>query len=724
MEPYRDISGIELHSRSIPPLALQQTGGRVLFTKDHDEVGMWPLGPGDIGIRAGFVVHAGLQPLNTSDKWTDGYLLNTSLSLSPSAATLTLISLDPLVAQYVSDGAGGMTVRHVLKHGWQSWSGTGSFTNNNIDYDPPSRFMRLLTTNPARPAPGKKGLFSSEMFTVIRPEKGRGAILCGFLDPAYFFTDIQANFVRGGRGRIACRINLDGIPLRPGEDLRLPTLLVAFGQNEIQLLEAYMDMTAQYMKARVPQYHLSVWSSSNDCQSQTGDAAQAQQAPQAQQARTEDLLANLAVGAGKSKTQRDPDNLVITKGALIDVFQIGDGYQAQIGNWLEHGTQFPNGMPYMVTRIKEAGLRPGIWLAPFLAAPNAPISREHPDWLLRNSHGRPITACINPKWNSKRLFALDPTHPEVLNHLVKLFETLTQDWGFEFIEADYLYAAALPAARHNPIYTDAGALRLGLEAIRRGCGEQVFLLTSGCPISPAIGIADGMSIAPDCAPFWSNRMVRKFGNSFNLRSMENATRNTITRSYMHRRLWLNVPGSIALHVDEVDKPRLTAEEVRSFATAAAVLGGITTFSEDSGSYDPERWKICRQLIAISKDQPVGPAGGSLGASMPGSESASESGSGSASGSGPALTSPSAPDLLSNPFPSVFRRSGLHRDYLALFNNAAFPHSMAVDLEKLFSVQTFPKQATDFWTGEKADIRGSILEMTVPPHGCRLFLLPK
>lgn len=687
-EPYRDISGIELHSRSIPPLALQQTGGQIFFAKDHDEVGMWPLSPGNIGIRAGFVVHAGLQPLVASDKWTDGYLISTSLSLSPNAAPLTLNSIYPLIAQYVSDGAGSMAVRHVLKHGWQSWSGTGSFTSNSVDYDPPSHLMRLLTTNPTRPAPGKKGQFCSEMFTVIRPEKGRGAILCGFLDPAYFFADIQINYVRGGRARISCRINLDDIPLRPGEELRLPTLLVAFGKNEIQLLEAYMDMTAQYMKARVPKQHLSVWSSSYICQKQSNDTAEGEHEAE--------LLANLEAAAAAGKKQRNPGN-------LVDVFQIGHGYQAQIGNWLESNVQFPNGIPNLAAKIKEAGLRPGIWLAPFLVAPNAPISREHPDWLLRNNYGRPITACINPQWAPKRMLALDPTHPAVLDHLVKLFETLTQDWGFEFIEADYLYAAALPAARHNPVYTDAGALRLGLEAIRHGCGERAFLLTSGCPISPAIGIADGMSIAPNCAPFWSNRMVRKFGNSFNLRSMENATRNTITRSYMHRRLWLNVPDGIVLRPGvgaSANKPVLTIEELRSFATAAAVLGGITTFTDDLISLDSEQRKILRRLTAICKDQPF------------------------ETGNADDYSAPSAPDLLASQFPSVFRRSGLRQDYLALFNNDAFPHSIAVDLEQLFSAQVFPKQCTDFWTGEKVDLRGSILEMTVPPHGCRFFILPK
>ena len=148
-----------------------------------------------------------------------------------------------------------------------------------------------------------------------------------------------------------------------------------------------------------------------------------------------------------------------------------------------------------------------------------------------------------------------------------------------------------------------------------------------------------------------------------------------------------------------NKPVLTIEELRSFATAAAVLGGITTFTDDLISLDSEQ-PNSSSADSHLRDQPF------------------------ETGNADDYSAPSAPDLLASQFPSVFRRSGLRQDYLALFNNDAFPHSIAVDLEQLFSAQVFPKQCTDFWTGEKVDLRGSILEMTVPPHGCRFFILPK
>ena len=141
LEEAREYIGIELHSRSIPPLALQQTGSRS-FAKDHDEVGMWPLS-WQHWHQSRLCGARGLQPLVASDKWTDGYLISTS---HPSAQTLpiTLNSIYPLIAQYNRwCRKHGCTA--CLKYGWQSWSGTGSFTSNSVDYDPPSHLMRLLT---------------------------------------------------------------------------------------------------------------------------------------------------------------------------------------------------------------------------------------------------------------------------------------------------------------------------------------------------------------------------------------------------------------------------------------------------------------------------------------------------------------------------------------------------------------------------------------------------
>lgn len=662
-------SGIELRSRNIPQLALQGTYGSLAFSiRGHSEEGTWPLGPGDVGIRAGLVVHTDIRPLNDSDEWHDGYLIQSSVSMGRGGTPVCLHHLRPLSTSQVSDGAGGAATRHVFRNGWQSWSGSGSFKQTEIDRDPPLRFLRLLATNPENPSPGSGGQFTSEMFTVIRSENGRGAILAGFVDTAEHFSHVFTSFERG-RCRMDCQIELDDRTLEPGRSTRMPALLVIFGQNENELLEAYASMLGHRMNARVPEKHYTGWCSWYYYYTRVSES---------------DILANLE----HMDAQREC--------FPVDVFQVDDGYQPAMGDWLETNPKFPNGMPYIAERIRERGLIPGIWTAPFLVSSASRVYREHPEWLLRDMNNRPLQACWNPNWNPRTQYALDPTHPGVQEHLRHVFQTITRVWGFEYVKIDFLYAAALRSRYHNPRFTRAGALRLGLEAIREGCGNDAFILACGCPLGPAIGLVDGMRIGADVAPYWSNWVSRRLGGGRHMVSSENAVRNTLTRAFMHRRLWLNDPDCVMLRNEGT---KLTEEEIRTLASVVSVSGGMTLVSDDLSQLGPERAALFPKLVEIVKDQPAGPA-------APGE-------------------TPQAVDLMMNGFPEIFLRRGLKNIYLALVNPQAAPRSMALDLNRLsLGRDRLPAAVGEFWTGEQVPVRGSTLEVTVPPHGCRLFVLEK
>ncbi|MFP3855130.1 MAG: alpha-galactosidase, partial [Anaerolineales bacterium] len=93
----------------------------------------------------------------------------------------------------------------------------------------------------------------------------------------------------------------------------------------------------------------------------------------------------------------------------LQLVQIDDGYQREIGDWLERKETFPSGHQQVVKEIEAAGLTPGLWLAPFIAVPQARIVAEHPEWVLRNERGRPVRAGYN--WGTF-FIALDLTNPE------------------------------------------------------------------------------------------------------------------------------------------------------------------------------------------------------------------------------------------------------------------------------------------------------------------------
>ena len=55
----------------------------------------------------------------------------------------------------------------------------------------------------------------------------------------------------------------------------------------------------------------------------------------------------------------------------IDVFQVDDGFQAAIGDWLQLAPTFPSPLDVLAADIDAAGYVAGLWIAPFLVAPHA-----------------------------------------------------------------------------------------------------------------------------------------------------------------------------------------------------------------------------------------------------------------------------------------------------------------------------------------------------------------
>ena len=118
---------------------------------------------------------------------------------------------------------------------------------------------------------------------------------------------------------------------------------------------------------------------------------------------------------------------------LPDVFQIDDGYENAVGDWLVMNERFPHGMKAAADKIRAAGMMPGIWLAPFAAEKKSILVREHPDWLLRDENGEPQMGGCN--WSG--FYGLDIYNPEVRAYLKQVFDTVVRDWGYKLLKLDF-----------------------------------------------------------------------------------------------------------------------------------------------------------------------------------------------------------------------------------------------------------------------------------------------
>ncbi|MEI6289965.1 MAG: glycoside hydrolase family 36 protein [Chloroflexota bacterium] len=270
----------------------------------------------------------------------------------------------------------------------------------------------------------------------------------------------------------------------------------------------------------------------------------------------------------------------------FDVIQVDDGWQKAIGEW-QANTKFPAGMKALADNIKSTGRQAGLWLAPLLVVPSSKTYRDHPEWLVRDENGKPISAGFN--WG-EQLFALDTTHPQVLEWLEQLM-TQVMDWGFEYVKLDFLYAGALPGIRYQNIPREA-AYRMGLKVIRKTLGEKIFFLTCGAPVIPSLGLCDGMRIGPDVAGTWEDYRDAVLLYNPATPSVKNALRTSINR------FWL----SSLLHVDP-DVVYFISDEKKLSAIQKELLRNLAEICKFKATSDlpqklsREQWDDARKFLA-------------------------------------------------------------------------------------------------------------------------------
>jgi alpha-galactosidase len=266
----------------------------------------------------------------------------------------------------------------------------------------------------------------------------------------------------------------------------------------------------------------------------------------------------------------------------FEVFQIDDGYEKDIGDWLETKAGFRS-LPELARLIKSYGYVAGIWTAPFSAAETSSLYLMHPEWMVAEE-GRP-KECY--KGWGKRIYALDTTHPEVKSWLAETFSALKK-MGFDYFKIDFLFAAAMPGRRAKSV-TPVQAYREGLETVRHAVGKS-FVLGCGAPLLPSLGWVEGMRIGEDTAPCWdTGRGAFQGANAYY------ALKNSLMRSFMHRRWWLNDPDCLLLRSQDIE---LTPEERELYALVAGALDNMIIESDDLSLVDEAGRQLLQKAISL------------------------------------------------------------------------------------------------------------------------------
>ncbi len=480
----------------------------------------------------------------------------------------------------------GARAHRMLRNGWQSWSLTEW---RDLDHAgepsfPSGPWLRGMHHSIGAPDPTWSGWHESETLVVVTAPGAGPVCLVGVMEQGAAFGVLH---LRGAGDADASEIEVQidvelrlEIEIGPGESRALEAVRVAVDDSVPRVLECFAELWGTRAGARI------------DAPMQTGWCSWYHYFHDV----TEDALrANLeALAADRS-------------GIPVDLVQLDDGYQRQLGDWLETNAKFPSGLPALAQEIRAAGFRAGLWTAPFAASAESALLGAHPDYVLRDAGGEPLRGTLNPAWSANGwAYALDTGHPGLRAHLESVFRELV-GMGFDYLKLDFLYMAALHGRSAQPSASRAQRLRAGLEAIRAGAGEDAFLLGCGCPLGAAVGIVDGMRIGPDVAPSWD--VAQDFvvpGLEPALPSTRSALRSTLARAFMHRRLWLNDPDCLMVRRTQTG---LSDAEAGSLAALIAVSGGMTVVSDDVASLpDSARAEIRRTVECASRVDAAGPRG--------------------------------------------------------------------------------------------------------------------
>ena len=255
--------------------------------------------------------------------------------------------------------------------------------------------------------------------------------------------------------------------------------------------------------------------------------------------------------------------------------------------------QFPEGMKWLADEIRKLGFKPGLWMAPY-GTGNEAFYAEHKDWFLHDGAGKPIRS-----WNGR--FTLDPTAPGALEHLTKIFDTASHEWGYEFFKIDGMsgrgpgYCAHLyerpdiRAHMHDP--NCPNPFERTVAAYRKGIGDdRLFLACQGHFTGAEAAYADcsrtGADIVHPNQPVkWANICLQ--------------ARCTVNQIFAHSIVFWSDPDCML-----VSQGALEREQAQVEATVVALPGQQTFAGDKLAELAPDRVKLIQQALPVVETRPA------------------------------------------------------------------------------------------------------------------------
>ncbi len=290
------------------------------------------------------------------------------------------------------------------------------------------------------------------------------------------------------------------------------------------------------------------------------------------------------------KIIEDNLNAFVNNKVPIEIFQIDDGWQKSVGDWLNFNKKFPNGLKGIVDKIHQQNVKAGLWLAPLACEHNSFIVKEKPDWILKDEKGKFIKIGFNPLW-SYWFYALDIYNEEVRSYLKKVFDTVLNEWNFDLVKLDFLYGTALVPRNGK----SRGQIMYDAMQFLRECVGQKMILGCGVPLlAAANGHTDYCRIGPDIHLTWDFSIL-KWIRARERPSTVNAIHNAISRRHLSGKWFWNDPDVFMLRKN---KNTLSFQEKYSLLLANLLFGHLLFTSDNISEYDEPTLLLYKSIFPL------------------------------------------------------------------------------------------------------------------------------
>jgi alpha-galactosidase len=187
-------------------------------------------------------------------------------------------------------------------------------------------------------------------------------------------------------------------------------------------------------------------------------------------------------------------------------------------------------------------------------------------------------------------YALDFYKKEVREYLAGVFHVVCEQWGYEILKLDFLFAVAL---QPPPGKTRGQVMYEAMEFMRQLAGEK-SILGCGVPLGACFGLVDYCRIGGDIHTSWEHGLLQFLRHRERVSTLT-SLRSTLGRWLLNGRAFHNDPDVFILRTKE---QKLNPAQQHTVLIINTLLGNLLFTSDDVAAYSAEQMSELEEAIDL------------------------------------------------------------------------------------------------------------------------------